>query len=352
MEVYMQIGVGGADPLVTTTNKTFQHTYKMFWYQKDISQWNIMCDSSWKYVSQDYSKIRVWAQVQDVIFNHQAFDAAAASVCPLPSVDPCVQKGYCCGPISGDIKVIRCVIQVASAALVPEAVVLLMCISEGLPPLSARPSLFSVVTHSALNTFFVLSLSFLLVVYPHAAPVLLRAVSRGIVRRVQGAYHCVLDGLRPGPQRAVQLLHLRLGAGLSRLPEPLRQIHDGHHRRRDGLHRPDALHLPCPLLALSGHPHEGGTEPPSTTAGGAAGSGAISLPHPTAGRSDARPTVPVPGSQQRGGSWSGHLQHGHVRRPLTYGGKQVSRGPDDLGRRLIAPALAAAGSKRTLSLVC
>jgi hypothetical protein len=103
MEVYMQVGVGGADPVIVTTNTTFQQTYKMFWYRKDISQWNIMCDSSWKYVSQNYSTIRVWAQVPDVIFNHPGFDAQAESVCP--STDPCVGLGYCCGPISGDTKV-------------------------------------------------------------------------------------------------------------------------------------------------------------------------------------------------------------------------------------------------------
>jgi hypothetical protein len=108
MEVYMQVGVGGADPEIVTANKMFQYTYKMFWYQKDISQWNIMCDSSWKYGSQNYSTIRVWAQVPDVIFNNPSFDAQAESVCPLASVDPCVKKGYCCGPLSDNPKVFCC----------------------------------------------------------------------------------------------------------------------------------------------------------------------------------------------------------------------------------------------------
>ncbi len=102
----MQIGVGGADPEIVTTNIIIQKTYKMFWYQKDISQWNIMCDSSWKYVSQDYNTIMVWAQVPDAIFNHKAFDAQDTTVCPSPSADPCVSRGYCCGPLVADTTVI------------------------------------------------------------------------------------------------------------------------------------------------------------------------------------------------------------------------------------------------------
>ena len=95
----MQIGIGNQDPEVESTNRTIKKTYKMFWYQKDIGQWNIMCDSSWKYTSQDYSTIRVWALVSDAIFNAQGFDAKDSGICP-PS-DTCLNQGYCCGPVVG-----------------------------------------------------------------------------------------------------------------------------------------------------------------------------------------------------------------------------------------------------------
>ena len=73
MEVHMQIGVGGADPTVTTANST-QQTYKLFWFQKDTGQWNILCQSSWKYTDSSYQNVRVWSLVPDTVFNAPGFD--------------------------------------------------------------------------------------------------------------------------------------------------------------------------------------------------------------------------------------------------------------------------------------
>ena len=95
----MQIGIGNKDPEVETTSRTIQKTYKMFWYQKDVGQWNIICDSSWKYTDATYSKIRVWALVADTVFNAQGFDAKDVGVCP--ATEPCLNSGYCCGPLIG-----------------------------------------------------------------------------------------------------------------------------------------------------------------------------------------------------------------------------------------------------------
>ena len=87
----MQIGVSPiADPEITSMLKT----YKLFWYQKDIAKWNIMCDSSWKYI--DRNTIRVWALVPDTIFNAPGFDPQD---CTNMISDPCRNFGYCCGSL-------------------------------------------------------------------------------------------------------------------------------------------------------------------------------------------------------------------------------------------------------------